>query len=116
MMKTNILLPAALMVAGLAGVSSCEDGISDMETTETVKDITGSWKVIRLTRNGADLSQRLDLSDFRIQFNTDGSYTLAEQLPFIADAPGTYKLSDPQYPFALVLQPEGGQAVVVARL
>ncbi|MEC3878946.1 DUF5004 domain-containing protein [Parapedobacter sp. 10938] len=115
MMKINVLLPAALMVVGLAGVSSCEDGIADMETTETVKDITGSWKVIRLTRNGEDLSQRLDLSDFRIQFNTDGSYTLAEQMPFIADAPGTYKLSDPQYPFALVLQPEGAQEDVVAR-
>lgn len=103
------------MAIGLAGISSCEDGISDMATTETVKDISGSWKVIQLTRNGEDLSQRLDLADFRIQFNTDGTYTLAEQLPFIADAPGTYKLSDPQYPFALLLRPEGAPEDVVAR-
>ncbi len=113
-MKTNLLLPAVFMALGLVGVSSCEDGISDMTTEETVKDITGSWKVIQLTRNGEDLSQRLDLADFRIDFNPDGTYTLAEQLPFIADAPGTYRLSDPQYPFALVLRPEGAQEDVVA--
>lgn len=113
-MKLNLVLPAVLLVVGLTGLSSCEDGISDMATAETVKDITGSWKVVQLTRNGEDLSQRLDLTDFRIDFNPDGTYTLADQLPFIAHAPGTYKLSDPQYPFALILKPEGVQEDVVA--
>ena len=113
-MKINVLLPAVLMAFGLAALSSCEDGISDMATVETEKDITGSWHVVQLTRNGEDLSQRLDLTGYRIEFNPDGTYTLAQQLPFIADAPGTYRLSDPQYPFALILQPEGAQEDVVA--
>lgn len=114
-MNINFLLPAVFVVVGLTGLSSCEDGISAMSTAETEKDITGSWKVIQLTRNGEDLSQRLDLTDFRIDFNPDGTYTLADQLPFIADAPGTYRLSDPQYPFALILTPEGVQEDVVAK-
>lgn len=114
-MNINFLLPAVFMVVGLASLSSCEDEISNMSTAETEKDITGSWKVVQLTRNGEDLSQRLDLTDFRIDFNPDGTYTLADQLPFIADAPGTYRLSDPQYPFALILTPEGVQEDVVAR-
>lgn len=114
-MKVNFVLSAALLVLGLIGLSSCEDEVSNVPTAEAVKDITGSWKVVQLTRNGEDLSERLDLSGFRIGFNSDGTYTLANQLPFIADAPGTYKLSDPQYPFALVLTPEGVEEDVVAR-
>ncbi len=114
-MNINFLLPAVVIVVGLAGLASCEDEISNMSTTETEKDITGSWKVVQLTRNGEDLSQRLDLTDYRIDFNPDGTYTLSDQLPFIADAPGTYRLSDPQYPFALILTPEGVQEDVVAR-
>ncbi|WP_245893035.1 DUF5004 domain-containing protein [Parapedobacter indicus] len=115
MMKINVILPAVLLAFGLTALSSCEDGISNVSTAEAAKDITGSWKVVQLTRNGEDLSERLDLTDFRIDFNPDGTYTLAEQLPFIANAPGTYSLSDPQYPFALILRPEGVQEDVVAR-
>lgn len=114
-MKTNLVASTVFMALGLVGLSSCEDAISEMATEETVKDITGSWKVVQLTRNGEDLSQRLDLSDFRIDFNADGTYTLAEQLPFIADASGSYRLSDPQYPFSLILRPAGIEEDVVAR-
>ena len=103
-----------LLIAGLTGLSSCEDSMSNMATEETEKDITGSWNVVRLTRNGEDLSARLDLTDFRIDFNPDGTYTLADELPFMADAPGTYRLSDPRYPFALILKPDGSDADVVA--
>jgi len=113
-MKTHVIIPVVFLAAAILTLSSCEDEISDVATTEAVKDITGSWKVVQLTRNGEDLSQRLDLTNFRISFNADGSYTLAEELPFIADAPGTYKLSDPQYPFALILQPEDASEEVEA--
>jgi hypothetical protein len=114
-MKINFVVSVALLFLGLTGLSSCEDEVSKMATAETEKDIIGGWKVVQLTRNGEDLSERLDLSGYRIEFNSDGTYTLADQLPFIADAPGTYKLSDPQYPFALILTPEGVQEDVVAR-
>jgi len=114
MMKINVILPVFLLLVGLTGLSSCEDNVAKVATVEAEKDITGNWKVVKLTRNGEDLSQRLDLGGFRISFHPDGSYTLANELPFVVHAPGTYQLNDPQYPFALLLTPEGGDDNVAA--
>lgn len=73
---------------------------------ESVKDITGSWKIVKLIRNGEDMTQRIDLSKFRIVFNADNSYTLVDKMAFVVDEPGTFKLDDPQYPFGLILTPQ----------
>lgn len=94
-------------VWGLIALSSCDDQMSQTQIDETVKDVTGRWQVVQLTRNGEDLSKRLDLTDYYIQFNADGTYTLSEELPFVVHSSGSYSLSDPRYPFAVLLQPEG---------
>lgn len=73
---------------------------------ESVKDITGSWKIVKLIRNGEDMTQRIDLSKFRIVFNADNTYTLEDKMAFVVDEPGTFKLDDPQYPFGLILTPQ----------
>ncbi|MDO9374701.1 MAG: DUF5004 domain-containing protein [Bacteroidota bacterium] len=65
---------------------------------EPVKEITGSWRIIKALRNGTDLTTRFDFSAFRIKFS-DGNYTIENPVPFIVNKPGTWKFDDPVYPF-----------------
>jgi hypothetical protein len=78
---------------------------------EPVKNITGTWRVVKLLRNNIDLTTYLDLSGFSIEFKEDGTYTISNQLPFIVDLPGKWKLDDPLRPFAISFEPQGGTAV-----
>jgi hypothetical protein len=77
---------------------------------ESVKDISGSWKVIKATRNGADLTGIVDFSQFRVNFNA-GAYTLSNNLPFIVSQNGNYSLDNPQYPFRITFTATGGAPV-----
>ncbi|MDH5825945.1 DUF5004 domain-containing protein [Sphingobacterium faecium] len=106
MMSIKILMPLVLTALSVMTFSSCKDEMAKIVTDESVKDISGSWKVVQLTRNGEDLGKRMDLENFKINFKSDGTYTLADQLPFIVDVPGKYVFNDPQYPFSLILTPE----------
>ncbi|WP_017257667.1 DUF5004 domain-containing protein [Pedobacter arcticus] len=76
------------------------------QTTEATKDISGTWQISQLTRNGEDLTQRMDLSKFRIVFNEDKTYTLVDKLAFAVEEGGVYSLDDPQYPFSIILTPQ----------
>jgi hypothetical protein len=82
-------------------------------TEETAKDIAGTWKIVSLTRNGEDLTQRMDLSKFRIIFNANGSYSFQDKMAFVVNDPGTYQLDDPQFPFGLVLTPQSKSATKI---
>jgi hypothetical protein len=81
--------------------------------TETVKNISGTWKIIDVQQNGVDItgSNGLDLSQFSITFQNN-SYTLANPLPFIVYQNGTYALNDPQVPTQITFTATGGQPVV----
>lgn len=81
---------------------SCEKDLAML--AESKKDIVGSWKIVKLTRNSEDMTTRVDLSKFRVIFNQDNTYTLQDQFPFLVSEPGTYSLDDPQYPFFLKFQ------------
>lgn len=83
-------------------VSSCQKDL--LKLTESQKDISGSWKIVKVIRNKEDLSSRVDLSTFRIIFNSDNTYSLQGQFPFIVTNAGTYSLDDPQYPFNIGFQ------------
>jgi len=80
---------------------------------EPVKDISGSWQVIKATRNGTDLTSIVDFSLFRVNF-TAGNYTLVNSLPFIVQQNGTYSLNNPQYPFQIIFTAAGGTPVATA--
>ncbi len=82
----------------LMGFASCHKE-SNISIKEPLKDITGSWKIVKLTRNGEDLTNRINLSKFRLVFNEDSTYSLQGEMPFIVSQPGTYSLDNPQYPF-----------------
>lgn len=98
----NFFYTALCTILFVAGCKKEETSTGD----ESVKDITGSWKIVKLIRNGEDMTQRIDLSKFRIVFNSDNSYTLVDKMAFVVDEPGTFKLDDPQYPFGLILTPQ----------
>lgn len=88
-------------------LSGCKKEFSSLKD-EPLKNITGSWKIVKLTRNGEDMTNRIDLSKFRIVFNEDGTYTIQDKMAFVVSRPGTFSLDDPQYPFYLNFTPQNG--------
>ena len=81
---------------------------------EAPKDISGSWKIIKATGNGTDITSTFDFSQFRIHFDSTGNYTLVNKLPFLVSANGTYTMDDPAYPFKLTFTPVGGTAIATS--
>ncbi|MCW8310137.1 DUF5004 domain-containing protein [Sphingobacterium sp. InxBP1] len=115
MMKKNTIRLLPMLMLLCAGLQSCTDELAKIPAEEPAKDITGDWKVIQLTRNGEDLGSRMLLDHFRISFKADGTYAVADQLPFVVRGSGTYRLEDPQYPFHIVLRPADGQENVLLK-
>lgn len=74
---------------------------------ESEKVIDGTWKIARVTRNDADITALMDFSRFRLTFNADNTYVIANYLPFAVKENGTWRLDDPQYPFYLTLDENG---------
>lgn len=109
--KLNFLL----IVLAILVWSSCKtDKITPV--TEPVKDLTGTWKVVKASRNGSDLFALVDTSvvnfnSFTIKFNGNG-YTLTNPLPFIVSQNGTYALDNPQFPFKIMFTQTGASAPV----
>ena len=106
--RSRISLALALLLGALFG--SCK-----MEkvgpAAESVKDVSGNWKIIKATRNGTDLTSIVDFSQFRLSFN-QGNYTLVNKVPFLVSQNGTYALDDPKYPFKITFT--AGAATPVA--
>lgn len=97
----NNLLYACLGLC-LILVTSCQKDL--VKLVESPKDISGTWKIEKVVRNKEDLTSRLDLSSFSIIFNSDNTYSLQGQFPFIVNNGGTFTLDDPQYPFNIGFQ------------
>lgn len=114
-MKTHKILSWPLMLGLCWAINSCKDELDNIPTKEIEKDITGNWKVTQLTRNGENLSKRLKLENFKIDFKADGTYSIADDLPFVVSGSGKYRLDDPQYPFSVVLSPAAGKDEVVLK-
>jgi len=81
--------------------------------TETTKDISGSWKIVKVSRNGTDITgaNGLDFSQFRVNFLSNNTYTLTNPLPFIVQANGIYSLDDPKVPTEITFTQSGSQAI-----
>ena len=77
---------------------------------EPVKEIGGSWKIIKALRNGTDLTNRFDFSAFRIKF-ADSSYTIENPVPFIVGKNGKWSFDDPTYPFKMSFTAQSDTAV-----
>lgn len=82
----------------------------ELHFTESNKPLTGNWKIVKVLRNGEDMTARFDFSAFRIAF-TESDYTITGQAPFVVSRNGKWQFDDPQYPMELSFTPEGSDAV-----
>ncbi len=98
--------------------SACDKFSDDFpaEFTESPKEIAGSWRIIKASRNGSDITGLFDFTQFRLHFNSDHTYTIENYLPFLVKANGTWSLDDPQYPFNLVFKENGSEDVLISGL
>lgn len=98
---------AALTLALLAIIiHSCKKEEVNIPAVEPLKEVNGSWKIIKALRNGTDMTNRFDFSRFRISF-ADSSYTISNPVPFIVAANGTWKFDDTRYPFIMNFRAAG---------
>jgi hypothetical protein len=89
----------------LIGLGACDKFDSaSAEFTEVPKDISGTWKIVQVTRNGTDITGLMDFSQFRIHFKEDHTYAIDNYLPFLVKTNGSWSLDDPLYPFNIVFQ------------
>lgn len=102
-----------MFICMLAIWSGCKvENISPVQ--ESVKDISGSWKVLKATRNGSDITSAVDFTQFRVNFDAAGNYTLVNRLPFIVSGNGKYLFDDPNYPFKVFFNVTGGTTLSTA--
>jgi hypothetical protein len=80
--------------------------------TETTKSIAGNWKIIKVTRDGTDITNYwgLDFTKFMITF-TNNAYTITNPLPFIVSQNGAYSLNDPKVPTQITFTATGGSPI-----
>ena len=98
-----------LILAGL--MWSCEEfkDPNKYSSDEFEKNLDGSWHINKVIRNGVDITNTMDFSDFRIIFNADKTYKIENYLPFLVKNSGTWNIDDPQYPTTLILEETGVQ-------
>lgn len=99
---------AVLAVVTLVTVSCQKE--KELHFTESNKPLTGAWKIVKVLRNGEDMSARFDFTSFRINF-TETNYSITNAVPFLVNKDGKWQFDDPQYPMELSLIPDGGSAV-----
>ncbi len=77
---------------------------TDYYGEEPVKEIAGSWYITKATRNGLDITNIMDFSNFRINLKDDNTYTIDNYLPFLVRESGTWTVNDLQYPTELTFK------------
>ncbi|MDU1890375.1 MAG: DUF5004 domain-containing protein [Dysgonomonas sp.] len=84
-------------------ISSCDkfDNESPTINEEGIKDLQGSWKIVKAYRNGVEITNLMDFSKFRLKMNADNTYSIENYLPFLVRDEGTWELNDPYHPFLL---------------
>ena len=97
------------LIAGMA-ISSCSrlnDDFDPYDITESLKDLSGVWKIESVTRNDVDITNAIDISNFSLNLNADGTYTIDNYLPFVVRESGVWTTDNPQYPFKLIFKENG---------
>lgn len=99
-----------LFFALLGIVSACDtfkDEITPDSYLEVPKQLDGKWQLKTVVRNGTDITEAMDFSQFHLVMNKDSTYTIVNYLPFLVKKNGTWKTDDPTYPFFLTFKEEG---------
>ncbi len=112
MNQSRYIFSTAFTLLLLLLVNSCQKENTKVNA-EAPKDITGSWKIVSVTRNGVDITNYFDFSSFRIQFKEDGSYIIGHEVPFVVAKDGTWSLDDGAYPLRISFVQQGGSQAFV---
>lgn len=105
-----------LMLLSLAMLNAC-DKFSATESDvfeETYKDLSGIWKLEKVTRNGMDITGLIDFTKFSLDLKEDGNYMIENYLPFVVKNTGKWQVDDPLYPFHLIFEEEGSNQEAVS--
>ncbi len=76
---------------------------------EQVKDVSGVWQLTTVSRNGNDITDAIDFSQFKLHLKKDGNYTIENYLPFVVRHDGKWKVDDAYFPFHLYFTEEGAE-------
>ncbi len=102
-MKYKLKTYALAAVAALMAVSC--DSYKDPENPDTIveadKNLSGTWQLKIVKRNGIDISTAMDFSKFKLHLEETGRYELENRLPFPVTGDGTWTVDDPAHPFSL---------------
>lgn len=93
-----------LMLCGIIFFASCKTTKDVL--TEPQKDLNGTWKIVKVSRNSVDITAYIDSAGFRLILANDATYTLqSNNIPFVVNSNGTWSVDDPQYPYNLSFNP-----------
>ena len=90
--------------------------IDAYDVEESVKDISGVWKLQMVSRNGIDITESMDFSQFTLNLNNDGTYTIDNYLPFVVKENGIWSTDNPTMPFQIVFKEESKSEPVKVEL
>ena len=98
-MRTSLFAIVTAACIGAATVACRPEHLT--VPAEPIKTVTGSWQIIKATRNGTDITSGFNFTAFRINF-ADSSYTLDSLVPFIVSKNGKWAFDNPTYPFNMI--------------
>ena len=101
---------AIVGIAAAVTILSCStfsDEANPYAAKEAMKDMSGTWRLKTVTRNGVNITQQMDFSRFRLNLNADGTYSIQNYLPFVVSGDGTWAVNDPQHPMLLTFKENG---------
>lgn len=91
-----------LLLIGTLGACDTFKDENSSDYVELPKNIQGTWQLMEVTRNGIDISQKMDFTNFHLLLNKDNTYVLENYLPFVVRKNGVWKMDDPEYPHFLI--------------
>lgn len=110
MIKVTFMLLSIIMLNACDKFSATESDVFE----ETHKDLSGVWKLEKVTRNGIEITELMDFSKFSIELKEDGNYLIENYLPFVVKNNGKWQVDDPLYPFHLIFEEDGGSSAEVS--
>ena len=108
-----------LLFVLLGTVSACntfKDEIAPDSYMEVPKQLDGKWQLKTVVRNGTDISEVMDFSQFRLIMNKDNTYNIENYLPFLVKKNGTWRIDNLTYPFFLTFQEEGAEREAITEI
>lgn len=118
-MKLNTQLIVGILLTLTLSMGSCDtfkDEVTPDNYSEVPKNMDGKWALTSVTRNGTNITERMDFKRFRLILNADNTYKIENYLPFIIKKDGTWKSDDPLYPFHLIFREEGTERDVTTEV